>query len=801
VQYEVRRGLRPFRCSLIALALAPGSVSCSGESESPSFLKVMLSGQDELVPANYRVILAADSQARAIDCPSPESVQELSCSDHGVEIERAQPGATLLIKVPGHHFERRQLSESDVQNGALDVKLVPLPTAELTADYATGFSSAEAAEAAFSSLAVSGPTELGRARSVKFYIAELTSEPKVYFQNTRRYPLHYEFANRVLHVVTSPQEFERSVYHGDSRIAAAGTLVDYPELDGVTGNDELGLSAPVTLQFFPSDELGPELVEKVYLLVEERLALLARSGAERRLVYVPANVEREQDVSRGASLLAASDVVVRRQAELFAGVTEQSLNPGLCYGTLRSATPEALARGAFSAKDVLILTRLPNDLPLLAGTISEELQTPLSHVNVAARARGTPNLALRNASRDPRIQPWLDRLVRFEVTTRGFSLMPASLAEAEAHWASVAHPRLVPEADLEYSSLPPFEELAFEDSRRVGVKAANLGQLRQVLGAEAPPGFAVPFSAYHQHLVQNQVTPALCELARASCESTLDGRAACLLASEDCNAAAGARLSLADHIAAVISRADVRVNSELRRASLLVIQALIRNAAVDSTFGAALDARAAEIFGENQLRLRSSTNAEDLPEFSGAGLYESVSARASGGNAASRRIPLVWASVWSFAAFEERTFFNIDHLAVHMGVAVNPAADDEVVNGVIVTKNLLASGAAGYYLNLQAGEISVTNPTGGETPEVVTVAPADAGGAIVRQRYSSLSPGQPLLSESELAYVAERVQTVVRHFAPLYGKSESELVLDLEVKWVGPQRALSIKQARPYKTK
>lgn len=781
-----------------ALLIALASPGCDDTAERE--LELMLSTSAGLAPPSYRVIYSIAGQARAIDCPSTARVQGLACSGRGVRVQSAEAGATVVIKAAGQRFARRSLDVSDVRRGTLSAELAALPELEVSADYATGLVDPETADAAFNALAVSGPTELGRARSVKFYVADLAGEPRIYFQNTQRYPLHYDFASRVLHVVASPEEFERSVYHGDSRSAAAGTLIDYPELEAAD-DAALGLSRPVTLQFFPSDELGPELVEKLYLLIEERLALLSYSGVERRLVYVPATAQREREASDAAARWAASDVLVRQQAELFAGVTEQLLNPGLCYGTLRSATPEALAKGLFSARDVVILERLPNDLPLLAGTISEELQTPLSHVNVAARARGTPNLALRNARSDARVQPWLDQLVRFEVTTRGFSLQPASLSEAEAHWASLERPRWVPEADLDYDGLPSFEELSFGDSLRVGAKAANLAELRRLLGDEAPAGFAVPFAPYHAYLNENQLTPALCELGRAGCEQALEGAAACALAYEDCASAAGASRSFYEYIAEVVARGEVLADSELRHATLLLIQELIRSGTVNPTFARALDGRVAQLFGAAQVRLRSSTNAEDLPEFSGAGLYESVSARATGDKAASRRIREVWASVWSFGAFEERTFFNIDHLAVHMGVAVNAAVDDEVVNGVIVTRNLLSPAQPGYYLNLQAGELSVTNPSGGVTPEVVSVAPSDAGGAIVRQRYSSLSPGAPLLTDGELVQVADRVQRVLRHFAPLYGKSEGELVLDLEVKWVGPERALLIKQARPYKTK
>ncbi len=66
--------------------------------------------------------------------------------------------------------------------------------------------------------------------------------------------------------------------------------------------------------------------------------------------------------------------------------------------------------------------------------------------------------------------------------------------------------------------------------------------------------------------------------------------------------------------------------------------------------------------GDPKVRLRSSTNAEDLPDFSGAGLYVSHSATASGDKSASVRIREVWASVWRWRAFEERRRLAISYM-------------------------------------------------------------------------------------------------------------------------------------------
>jgi hypothetical protein len=102
------------------------------------------------------------------------------------------------------------------------------------------------------------------------------------------------------------------------------------------------------------------------------------------------------------------------------------------------------------------------------------------------------------------------------------------------------------------------------------------------------------------------------------------------------------------------------------------------------------------------------------------------------------------------------------------------------------------------YVNVQLGEMSVTNPTNGAVAEVFSMVAGPNGMGIQRLRWSSLSPGQPLLSDAETIALYKLASQVQAHFAPLYQQDAGVMALDIEFKFHGPERALFFKQVRPY---
>jgi pyruvate, water dikinase len=707
---------------------------------------------------------------------------------------------TLLIKATG--YKTTQIRLNGLHDFPIDTTVAlhmqSIPRIERTVDFCNGFSG-NSGNAEFDSLSVHEKGEMGLVDLVKFYITWTGTDTSVYFQNTRKHPLHYDFAHEILGIALSRETFESVTYSGKDRQGLAGSILRYDSVSALISHNGSHCAMPYIVEFFTSDNLSPEQALIAYRLLEERMRFLPFKGETNRLYFLPASQARAGDLQAKQRLFAAAGALWANREDLYGSIKMQLLNRGTAYGTLRLLTAEQLNNTPLSIRDIPVLTSLPNDLPLVGGTITEELQTPLAHVNIAARNRGTPNMSLLNASIHPMVKPFLGKLVRFDVAQNGFSIAEATVEDAKRFWEERAPTeKLVPVFREGRDSLIAFSGLSFDDYPYIGVKAANLAELHSLIGASAPDGFAVPFAFYGQFIATAHLTEKLCAGACADCMSEGRDSSTCRMVRDAMLPLAANRLTISGLIDTLLGDNVFLTNSLFREASLDAIRYFFKHSDVDPQFASKLDNYAFAFFGNDTIRLRSSTNCEDLPRFSGAGLYNSVSAVIGGDDSPSKQIRKVWASLWSWTGCEERMYWNIDQKSVRMGVLVNRAFPHETINGVCITRNIADPSLDGIYLNAQKGEVSVTNPQPGELPEIVSLVMTNGGFSIIRQRYSSLSPDTSLLSDSEFMNLYTTARTVHDHFALLYNQNPWDAAFELEFKIDGPDRSLFIKQVRPY---
>lgn len=462
----------------------------------------------------------------------------------------------------------------------------------------------------------------------------------------------------------------------------------------------------------------------------------------------------------------------------FVGVTFQALNPAVAYGTLRFVPGTELDGAELGLRTILITDLVPNDIGFVGAVITEALQTPLSHINVLSQNRGTPNMALAGARSNAAITPHLDTLVRLEVTEGAFEIRPADLAEAQAFWDSLRPdgPLQEPALDLTVRGVQPLLSRSFTDVGSIGGKAAQFAELYRIAFpipscggrvARVPQqAFAIPMVHFVEHMAQS------------GAQSILDA-----------------------------ALADARFSTDpvFRSERLAAVRAAITEYPVEPVFLAEVEDAIVSRFGDVRVRLRSSSNTEDLDGFNGAGLYESHGARVRDddrgpGGDVEGALVAVWASLWTDRAHDERDFFRINPARVAMGVLVHTAFDSEEGAGIVVSRSVNDPIRSDVYtVNLQRGEARVANPAPGVASEQFDYRWGRTPRRVFRT-YSTFSPEQSLVSEVEACGIAEAVRAIHNHFRGLVDPDGTSMyyAMEVEIKLADGDRALFVKQARPY---
>ena len=581
-----------------------------------------------------------------------------------------------------------------------------------------------------------GRTELGTVSYLKFVIDGIeTGHPRVYFMNISQGAHHRNFVN------AAGLEWDELV---------RGEMVYQPDLvasDGSRGVFTFFLSPYAYQHSFDTMNRAHTLLAANMPLLNGNIALHLRNY---ELPY-------SQDL---LPHYRSSRINLVYDQDIFAEISFQALNTGNGYGLLRVADPDETPH----PHDIVIYEALPNNLARVAGIISTEPQTPLSHVNLRAVQGGVPNAFIRGAVEDTDIAALIDSYVYYKVAENGWTLRAATPEEVAAHNANSRPSRVqTPERDLSVTSITALSSIAFEDWEAFGVKAANLAALKKLSFpspvADFPQGFAVPFYFYDEFMKAN-----------------------------------GFYVDIEEMLADAEFQSDFAVQED----KLKKLRKKIKKGDTPDWIETALVEMHATYPEGTSLRYRSSTNNEDLPGFNGAGLYDSKTQHPeeTQEDGISKSLKQVYASLWNFEAFTQREFHNVDHLTTAMGVLVHPNFSDELANGVAVSFDPVYDKNGWYYVNTQVGEDLVTNPEAHSVPEEILL----HGSKPVQVLATSnlLPQGQMLLSETQRYQLRNHLQVIHDEFKKLYAPETGEsFAMEIEFK-ITSANVLSIKQARPW---
>ena len=599
-------------------------------------------------------------------------------------------------------------------------------------------------------------------------VVDLIDDGALYFQNSRKYSIHYEFASTHLSgdglpIINDLSTFNDVEYYSTDRRFILGAL-NYYEGPGIWA-----------YEIAPYDTASAEMIEFAFKKIKEKLWL----GSKLKFHPASDNVERE------AAKLPDSVPLVPTE-DLIEGNDYVPLNLATSMGQLRFFSAADLQTKYLSYRDIAVLDSIPNDLSVCVGTITDAFQTPLAHINVLAQNRGTPNMVLMGAFDDPELRALEGKWVSLTVTDEGYTIEEVDKEVADVWWEENKPPAvLMPTADLSVVDIRDIEdvleidELGLKDALAkaipaFGGKASHYGAFPHIdmMAIPYPDAFVIPISYYWQFMDEN---------------------------------------GFLDRIQDMLADKNFQNDPAVRETALQQLRDDMLEKPLDEEFEAAVIEKLNTDFPGTRMRFRSSTNCEDLGGFTGAGLYESKSGDPNDPQRPiDEAIKTVWGSVWRFRAFEEREYRSISHDEVGMAVLVHRSFPDEEVNGVAITANIFDKSGGmqpGYYINAQAGDVSVVLPPAGITSDEFIYyydmrnQPAEFIG------HSNLVPdGETVMTRRQMADLAGALEAIHFYFNGIYGPNTPDhfYAMDVEFKFntddtgADAEPELVIKQARPY---
>lgn len=447
---------------------------------------------------------------------------------------------------------------------------------------------------------------------------------------------------------------------------------------------------------------------------------------------------------------------------IFGEIKYQEVVRGSNIGILKQYTIKELETIKPNPDEIIILNGTPDILPNVRGIIVNELQTPLSHLVLLGKNRKIPIMAYTDIEKDRNIKKLLSKKVELKIAVDTFYIKETT--KKITLKSTGKKKKLI--IDNSVTELVNLSEIPKKGVNYIGSKAQNMAYLIAI-SKETPfkvpeNAYAIPFYFYTQHIQKNSISPLIAEL-----------------------------------LAFPKKDSTIWINNQLKK-----IRDAIKKEPVDPELISKLNLAFKDAKFKN-FRFRSSTNAEDLDDFNGAGLYDSKTGILGDSiKTFEKAIKQVWASVWNEASFNERELFGIDQQNIAMGILVHRSFPDELANGVIITKNIFRENFPGITVNVQKGENSVVKPEKGEICEQFVAyhfndGKDDTDFDIDYTSNSNLNNNEPLLSRKEMSNifnVSKKIETKMYR----YWRKNQFNPVDIEFKIVGEKRDLYIKQVRPF---
>jgi hypothetical protein len=475
--------------------------------------------------------------------------------------------------------------------------------------------------------------------------------------------------------------------------------------------------------------------------------------------YKPNSI-RQEDVSANLGINRVTQDEINKNQEYLA------LNTGKAVGRIHiiEKLDDTVEIGV---NEILILKELPESIPPVRGIIVAKPSSPLSHINILAKGWNIPNVYIKDA--DKLFKELNERWINFEATLTNYKYKMATVKDVEDNPTDFARPA---PSNLNVKKIAGLREMRKKESIIYGAKSANLGEMlnQNIPNIIVPDGFSVPFYWYDKFMTDNG-------LDKIVEENEYDN--------------------------------DFIHNPRIRKARLEALRQKIQNGKFDESLKAEIIQKWKTQLGRKPVFVRSSSNAEDLPNFSGAGLYSSM-ANVTEEAKLIEGVKKVWSSLWNFNAYEARVRNFVDQRSVYMSALIQVGVNMEK-GGVMITKDPFDNENKGaVYLSAVCGHGSpVTDNTG--IPEQVLFNPRtkatilmtlsdqknalrfDPDGGLKEVPDKCANPNtKRVLNDAQVRSLA----TVATNIKRVFGNKAEQ-----DIEWGILQGKIYIVQSRPYISK
>ncbi|UYZ84135.1 hypothetical protein MTZ49_00665 [Entomomonas sp. E2T0] len=496
-----------------------------------------------------------------------------------------------------------------------------------------------------------------------------------------------------------------------------------------------------TYEFWEGDTLSAEQLQLTEQLIKQTFF--------DAVVFKTNSTTQEQTTKKANIHYFTQQQLIQQQSFL-------ALNQGTAVGKLKLITSEQDLT-SLTSSDIIILKETPIALPPVAAIITEQPSTVLSHVNLLAKSWKIPNAYIKNAAEE--LKQYENQWIELQVNTSNYTIKASEQTVVATKVITVAKTN----TNTTQLKLFPLKTLTIKDSIYCGSKAANLGEISHKLPAiNIPDGFCIPFGQYQLFMQQHGLFKQLAQLE---------------------------------------NQPQFKNNSQYRQHQL----ALFRQQIIDTPIpNKLLNEWVKQWQGQlagKAIFVRSSSNSEDLPNFSSAGLYTSV-ANVIDRESLAKAVKTVWASTYNYKAYETRQILRLSDDLIKMSVLIQVAIDTDKA-GVMITRDpfnktrpYITYIAAKYGLGIKVVEgkaiaEQVMYSSWSKAIQVLSLSDEKTAlklakdGGVVEQ---PLDSDQSILNEQLIVNLAK----IARQIKYLFNSQ------DQDIEWAVKQGTIFILQSRPY---